>query len=128
MAFYGAPRDAHLKNFGITYDDVPGEARPAPVFGLIAIALHLPKDRMALTLNGTTEWPDEKALRRLGETRLSVSPAKIRQILPRISDALSDSAADVRSYIQQHPEFAEVGERMLPEWEKGRELSLKPVG
>jgi serine/threonine-protein kinase HipA len=117
--------DAHLKNFGITYDDVLGEARLAPVFDLITTAIYLPKDRMALTLNGTTEWPDEKALRRLGETRLSVSPAKTRQILQRISDALSETAADIRSYIKQHPEFAEVGERMLQEWEKGRELSLK---
>ena len=62
--------DAHLKNFAIIYDDVLGEARLAPVFDLVTTAVYLPKDSMALTLNGTRKWPDAKALRRLGETRM----------------------------------------------------------
>jgi serine/threonine-protein kinase HipA len=49
--------DAHLKNFGIVYDDVLGEARLAPVYDLVTTAIYLPKDSMALTLNGTTKWP-----------------------------------------------------------------------
>jgi serine/threonine-protein kinase HipA len=118
--------DAHLKNFGIVYDDVLGEARLAPVYDLVTTAIYLPKDSLALTLNGTTEWPDSKALRRLGETRMSGTPAKVREIFERISDALSQTATDLRSYATEHPDFAEVGERMLGEWEKGRKLSLEP--
>jgi serine/threonine-protein kinase HipA len=118
--------DAHLKNFGIVYDDVLGEARLAPVYDLVTTAIYLPKDSLALTLNGTTEWPDSKALRRLGETRMSGTPAKVREIFERISDALSQTATEVRSYATEHPDFAEVGERMLGEWEKGRKLSFEP--
>src|ERR1700736_1351600 len=66
--------DAHLKNFGIVYDDVLGEARLAPVYDLVTTAIYLPKDSLALTLNGTTLWPDNKALRRLGETRINSTP------------------------------------------------------
>jgi serine/threonine-protein kinase HipA len=117
--------DAHLKNFGIVYDDVLGEARLAPVYDLVTMAIYLPKDSLALTLNGTTEWPDSKALRRFGETRMSGTPAKVREIFERISDALSQTATDLRSYATEHPDFAEVGERMLGEWEKGRKLSLE---
>jgi serine/threonine-protein kinase HipA len=117
--------DAHLKNFGIVYDDVLGEARLAPVYDLVTTAIYLPKDNLALTLNGTTMWPDNKALRRLGETRINSTPAKVRQIFERVSDALGPTETDLRSYIRQHSEFKAVGERMLQEWKKGRELSLR---
>jgi serine/threonine-protein kinase HipA len=117
--------DAHLKNFGIVYDDVLGQARLAPVYDLVTTAIYLPKDSLALTLNGTTQWPDNKALQRLGETRMSGTPAKVRQIFALISDALSQTEIDLRSYIKEHPDFKEVGERILQEWVKGRQFSLQ---
>jgi serine/threonine-protein kinase HipA len=117
--------DAHLKNFGIVYDDVLGEARLAPVYDLVTTAVYVPKDALALTLNGTIQWPDSKVLRRLGETRMTGTPAKIREILERVSDALSETEIHLRSYIKEHSDFKEVGERMLQEWAQGRQLSLQ---
>jgi uncharacterized protein (DUF111 family) len=52
------------------------------------------------------------------------TPAKVRQICEHIADALSQTEVDVHSYMKEHPDFAEVGERMLQEWQKGRDLSL----
>ena len=117
--------DAHLKNFGILYDDVQGEARLAPVYDLVTTSVYLPKDGLALTLNGTTNWPGAKELRKLGETRLGSAPAKIRKILERMDEAIREIAKEVRSYMRQHPNFAELGERMLIEWEKGSAHSLR---
>jgi len=119
--------DAHLKNFGIVYDDVLGEARLAPVYDLVTTAVYLPKDSMALTLNGSTRWPGVKQLRRLGETRMAGTPAKVKQILERIDEAMSQTTAELRSYTKQHPEFSEIGDRMLQEWEKGSAHSLRPA-
>jgi len=51
--------------------------------------------------------------------------AKIRAILEPISDALSQTEIELRSYIKEHPDFKEVGERILQEWIKGRRLSLQ---
>lgn len=113
------------KTFGIVYDDVLGQARLAPAYDLVTTAIYLPKDSLALTLNGTTQWPDTKALQRLGETRMSGTPAKVREILARISDALSQTEIDLQSYVKEHPDFKEVGERMLQEWAKGRQFSLQ---
>jgi serine/threonine-protein kinase HipA len=117
--------DAHLKNFAIVYDDVLGEARLAPVYDLVTTAVYLPKDSLALTLNGTTKWPDSKELRRLGETRMGNSPAKVRQILERIDRAMTETATEIGSYIKEHAEFADIGGRMLQEWEQGAALSLR---
>ena len=116
--------DAHLKNFGIVYDDVEGEARLAPVYDLVTTSVYLPADSLALTLNGTTKWPAAKALRRFGETRIG-KPARVRQILERIGDALTATAEDVRAYMKHHAEFREIGKGMIGEWEKGSALSLR---
>ncbi|MFY9938238.1 MAG: HipA domain-containing protein, partial [Silvibacterium sp.] len=117
--------DAHLKNFGIVYDDVLGEARLAPVYDLVTTAVYLPRDSMALTLNGSTRWPDAKELQRLGETRTGGTPSRVRRILEHIGEAISGTSAEVRAYINKHPDFADIGERMLQEWEKGMALSLR---
>jgi serine/threonine-protein kinase HipA len=117
--------DAHLKNFGIVYDDVQGEARLAPVYDLVTTALYLPKDSMALTLNGTTKWPSSKELRRLGETRMGGSPARIREILERIADAMATVSVQMQEYIASHPDFEEIGRHMLAQWELGVRTSLK---
>ena len=42
--------DAHLKNFGIVYDDVLGEARLAPVYDLVTTSVYLAKDINLLTI------------------------------------------------------------------------------
>ena len=52
--------DAHLKNFGIVYDDVFGEARFSPAYDLVTTTVHLPNDRMAFTLNGTIQCPPRR--------------------------------------------------------------------
>lgn len=117
--------DAHLKNFGIVYDEVMGEARLAPVYDLITTSVYMPKDSMALTLNGTAAWPAAKELRRFGETRVPGAPAHIKHIMERVADAMTETMSEVRAYIEDHPTFREIGNRMLQEWKKGRELSLR---
>jgi len=117
--------DAHLKNFGIVYDDVQGEARLAPVYDLVTTSVYLPKDSLALTLNGATKWPSAKELRKFGETRTGAAPARVRLILERIHEAIQETRKEVRSYIKKHREFEELGQRMLQEWENGSATSLR---
>ena len=117
--------DAHLKNFGVVYDDVQGEGSLAPVYDIVTTSVYMAKDTMALTLNGSTKWPTAKELKRLGETRTGGSPSKIRQVLQRIDEAIQETAPEVRSYMKQHKEFAAIGQRMLQEWENGCDHSLR---
>ncbi len=116
--------DAHLKNFGIVYDQVQGEARLAPVYDVVTTSVYLPKDSLALTFNGSTKWPGAKDVQRLGETRMGGTPARVRHILERIREAISETAPEVRAYMQRHPEFAGLGERILQQWEEGAAASL----
>jgi serine/threonine-protein kinase HipA len=116
--------DAHLKNFGIVYDDVQGEARLAPVYDLVTTSVYLPKDSLALSFNDTSKWPNAKDLRKFGEARMGGAPARVREILGSIDEAILETTTEVRSYVEQHPEFADIGKRMLQEWEKGSAISL----
>jgi serine/threonine-protein kinase HipA len=111
--------DAHLKNFGIVYDEVEGEAHLAPVYDLVTTAVYLPQDQMALSLNGTTRWPTAKDLIRFGEQRSLGTRQTLSQILERVKDALTDTARDVQAYGRGHPEFELIGRRMLEQWELG---------
>jgi serine/threonine-protein kinase HipA len=117
--------DAHLKNFGIVYDHVQGEARLAPVYDVVTTSAYLPNDRMALTLNGTTKWPSARELQRLGETRTGATPSRIRDILARVEAAIVDTSRELQAYIKAHTEFAEIGNRMLQVWKEGVAHSLK---
>jgi serine/threonine-protein kinase HipA len=117
--------DAHLKNFAIVYEEVHGEARLAPVYDLITTTVYIPTDKMALTLDGSTRWPDAKRLRKLGETRLMVEPSRVREILTRIGDAMSKTKEEIQRHRKDHPDFRDIGGSMIEQWELGMQQSLK---
>ncbi|MGI4830345.1 MAG: type II toxin-antitoxin system HipA family toxin [Janthinobacterium lividum] len=112
--------DAHLKNFGVLYDDVQKEAHLAPAYDLVTTTAYLPKDRMALTLNGTTEWPSGKELMRFAESRGLGSPRELRAIFERVADALNQTRPAIETHSKENPEFKNLSERMLQGWESGQ--------
>lgn len=116
--------DAHLKNFAIVYDDVLGDARLAPVYDIVTTTVYLSADSMALTLDGSTRWPNAKRLRKLGETRMMCTPGRVRDILMRVKEALLATKADIHAYSKDHRDFEEIGERMRHQWEIGIQQSL----
>jgi serine/threonine-protein kinase HipA len=103
------------------YEDVTGEARLAPVYDLVTTSVYIPQDRMALTLNGTNQWPTAKELIRFGEGRSLGTRRTLAEILERIRDAVSDVSKDLLAYGKAHAEFAAIGEQMLKQWELGRQ-------
>jgi serine/threonine-protein kinase HipA len=111
--------DAHLKNFGVVYEQVTGEARLAPAYDLVTTTAYLPKDRMALTLNGSTEWPTAKDLVRFAEGRSLASTRNIKAILEKTCDALSETACLVRAAAKETPQVQALSDRLLSEWEQG---------
>jgi serine/threonine-protein kinase HipA len=117
--------DAHLKNFGVVYDDIEGAVALAPVYDLVTTTVYVPKDAMALTLNGSTRWPDAKQLQTFGETRGVDGPAAIRAILEKVADALSETLIEMAGYAADHPQFAEVARRMSEAWSGGMTQALR---
>jgi len=118
--------DAHLKNFGILYRDVNGAADLAPVYDIVTTSAYFPKDTMALTLGGSTRWPDRRALVHLGQVRADLSLRWIENVLEATADAMASVAPSMRAYFRQ--KGAEVGERIAHAWETGISESLGLAG
>lgn len=116
--------DAHLKNFGVIYEDVTGPARFAPVYDLVSTVPYIPKDGMALTLNGSTNWPDRKALTRLGQTRCDLSLSVINSAFEQAADVLAALAPEVTRYFDGAAMHREMGDKLLSAWQAGVRASL----
>ncbi len=114
--------DAHLKNFGIIYGQVDGPAQLAPVYDLVTTWPYLPRDPMALTLEGSTRWPDRKSLIRLARTRADLPERRAAEHMEATADAMAAVAPQVRAYFASRD--GEVGSRMLTAWEAGIKDSL----
>lgn len=116
--------DAHLKNFGIVYADVMEPAGLAPVYDLVSTQPYLPKDAMALTLGGSTNWPDRKTLTLLGQTRCDLTLQTVKRVLEETADALSKIAPDVVAYFKNTAAHRDIGNRLLAAWDAGIQHSL----
>lgn len=114
--------DAHLKNFGVTYERIDGPVKLAPTFDLVTTWPYMPADPMALTLDGSTKWPDLKSLIRLGQTRSDLVPKQIECHIEATADAMATVAPGVRNYFKDRD--GEIGTRMLQAWEVGIRESL----
>jgi serine/threonine-protein kinase HipA len=111
--------DAHLKNFGVVYEEVKSAAHLAPAYDLVTTTAYIPKDQMALTLNGSTEWPSGKELVRFAEARSLGSPRLLRAILEQTCDALSETGSAIEISMKSNPAFRAVGSRIHSEWKNG---------
>jgi serine/threonine-protein kinase HipA len=116
--------DAHLKNFGIVYEDVTGFARLAPVYDLVSTLPYVPKDVMSLTLNGSTNWPDRKALTRLGQTRCDLSLQVINATFEQAADVFATLAPNVTKYFNDAAAHREIADKLLAAWQTGIRDSL----
>jgi serine/threonine-protein kinase HipA len=116
--------DAHLKNFGIVYTDVTEPATLAPVYDLVSTEPYIPKDVMALTLNGSTNWPDRKRLTLLGQIRCDLGLQAVNRVFERTADALSKIAPEVVAYFKNTAAYPDVGDRLLSAWDAGIKHSL----
>lgn len=77
--------DAHLKNFGVLYEDpTAGGVRLAPAYDLVNTTAYLPEDSLALTLGGSR--------------RLAASPEHLREFANRC--AVADPGSRIETLLE----------------------------
>ena len=79
---------------------------------------------MALTLNGSTDWPDRKSLVRLGQIRCDLFVQMIKEIIEQTADVLASLTAEVTKYFDENSSQREIGNRLLAAWQTGVRESL----
>lgn len=78
--------DAHLKNFGLLYTHPHSDdCHLSPLYDVVNTTVYLPKDTLALKLNGTKAWPLKKDLITFGKENCRVDYPE--RIVEQIADA-----------------------------------------
>lgn len=111
--------DAHLKNFGVLYERPGALVQLAPVYDVVTTVAYIPKDVPALAMAGTKKWWPRKMLEQFAVAHLSLPIGRVGQIIEVAADAVAGTKEELSTYMSDHPEFQEIGERMLAAWESG---------
>ena len=116
--------DAHLKNFGVVYQAPGLPVACAPAYDIVTTQVYLPRDVMALTLDGRKSWPSAKVLLGFGERHCALSRAKAREIMGKLADAVADVGARMQEETKLRAGFRPIAAEMRRIWEQGVKRSL----
>jgi serine/threonine-protein kinase HipA len=111
--------DAHLKNFGVLYNTPQSSVSLAPVYDVVTTMVYIKNDVPALTLAGTKKWWTRKTLEQFAATHLSLTKSKITTVFNHMAEAVIETRGKIPDYITDHPEFREVGKKMMDIWNDG---------
>lgn len=118
--------DAHLKNFGVLYENCGEESviRLAPAYDIITTSVYIKNDSMALLLGGSKAWPKYKMLVRFGRTACNLTEARCNELLQQVANGMQVTMGEMAEYSAGHPAFAEMGAAMIEQWLSGMARSL----
>lgn len=118
--------DAHLKNFGLLYDNcaVDADVWLAPAYDLVTTTVYSSNDIMGLLLGGSKAWPKRKMLVQFGRSSCSLTEARCNELLARVQDGMTRAMAELSEYRNTHPTFDAVGEKMTAAWAAGLAKSI----
>lgn len=112
--------DCHTKNLGFVYDSIH-DVEVSPIYDMLTILAY---DRYAnnppgMYIDGRKSWDAAKALWRYLQQHLGFEPAAQRELVDRVSTAVSEMVPQLKHHIRHTLGFEPVGLRMLWEWNEG---------
>lgn len=109
--------DAHLKNFGLLYDNNGENCRMAPIYDVVTTTIYNPKDIPALTLSGGKCWWKEKTYSNFAKMTCKISDQRYNEIILDCEIAVAKAKDEVNLYINNNPDFAEFGNKLMSNWQ-----------
>lgn len=119
--------DAHLKNFGLLYEDTK-TAELAPVYDMLSMSVYAPilanardaDDGLAINFEGSKRWLTTQTIDTLSNQCL-MTERRVKDWTSQIANALVETTDEVIRYLKKFPEdhFASTARRMLELWAVG---------
>jgi serine/threonine-protein kinase HipA len=107
--------DAHLKNFGVLYDDPTKAIRLAPCYDVVTTVIYAPNEDPALTMEWRKRWPDKTTLLKYGIQCCRLDPNDAREAISEVAQGVSDT----RGKFPDANMPAAVTQQMWDAWEEG---------
>ncbi len=108
--------DAHLKNFGILYNNDFTDIKLSPSYDIVNTTAYFFKDRPALTMFGKKLWFGKKDLIKFACEYCFLTKKEAIDYYEECKSALIESIEDLESYIQKNEFFYDVGIKILDVW------------
>ncbi|EGF31517.1 hypothetical protein IMCC9480_3813 [Oxalobacteraceae bacterium IMCC9480] len=112
--------DCHTKNVALLYSGLD-DVRVAPVYDMLTIRAY---DRYArnppgMYIDGRKSWTPGKTLWRFLQQHLGIDPARQRELVGIVCEAVTEVFPALLQHIRDRPGFAPVGAAMIREWDEG---------
>ena len=119
--------DAHLKNFGLLYEDDFKYIFYSPVYDVVNTVVYIHKDKPALMLDGKKIWHSKDTLIKFGQRSCLLSLSEAKEYYKECYDALVWAIDELENYLIEHPDF-KIGKMMLDSWKHSlKEESIKEL-
>jgi serine/threonine-protein kinase HipA len=112
--------DCHAKNIALLYTDWT-DVRLAPAYDMITTTVYAgyQHNLPGIGFMGRKTWTPGKSLAKFIAATFGISLKVQSEIVAAISDAISDTAPQVRDAMKRYVGFKEIGARMLHTWNEG---------
>jgi serine/threonine-protein kinase HipA len=104
--------DAHLKNFGILYDDVKRKWL-APIYDIVATTVYIPGDVPALTMAGKKQWPDISTLENFGLHACGLRKRDLKECIGEVKTGIDSTRQSVAAFAAKHRSFRRLCESLI---------------
>ena len=94
--------DAHLKNFAVMYENPERTVRLAPAFDIASTTPYIPRDTLALTLDGTKAFPERDRLVKFIRLTTANSARAADELLDRVRHGVKTVLKSATVYGQTH--------------------------
>jgi len=119
--------DAHLKNFGLLYDDDFKNIFYSPVYDVVNTVVYIHKDKPALMLEGKKIWHSKDTFIKFGQKSCLLSQREAKEYYKVCYDALAWAIEALEIFLSKNPDF-KIGKMMCETWKHSlKEETIKEL-
>lgn len=107
--------DAHLKNFGLLFDDDFKNIFYSPVYDVVNTVVYIYKDKPALMLEDKKIWWSKDTLIKFGQTSCLLTLSEAKEYYQECFEALIWVSGELEEYLLKNRDF-KIGKMMLDSW------------
>jgi len=104
--------DAHLKNFSVLYEHPETAVALAPAYDLVSTTPYIPRDTLALTLNGSKTFPDRAGLLRFIRHVTGKNAAAAGDVIDQVAVGVQAAVGEATGYASRHADASKFAEKL----------------